>query len=249
MPTKFLLVTDLDHTLIGDNEATIILTEKLSPLRSHFHLIYATGRSRASVQQLQQDFEAITGHKLLQPDYLITGVGSEIYDRSGQDQIWAEHLSQDWQRDAIATLIQDIPTLSLQPATELNPWKLSYYTQSQDNPALVETLRLRIATAGLAAQVVFSSDRDLDILPKNSGKGQAMTYLREQLKIHPHRTLVCGDSGNDITLFQQQTLGVIVSNSQPELLDWDRRHPSSDRYRAASPYAWAILEAIAHFEL
>lgn len=249
MSPKFLLVTDLDNTLIGNDEATVRLNQKLFSIREQFYLIYATGRSWASVQQLGQDFHLLTGERLLEPDYLITGVGSEIYDPTQQDQSWAEHLSQDWQRDAIAELLQSCPALSLQPSSEQNAWKLSYYAQSTNNLALVEDLRHQIRAAGLSAQVVLSSDLDLDILPIKAGKGQAIAYLRQGLKISPTATLVCGDSGNDISMFEQLTLGVIVNNSQPELLDWHLASQHPHHYLAQSTYAWAILEALAHFQL
>jgi sucrose-6-phosphatase len=249
MSAKFLLVTDLDNTLIGDHEATISLNQQLSLIRADFYLIYATGRSIVSVEQLGQEFQAMTGTSLLEPDYLVAGVGSEIYQRSSLDQTWAAHLSQDWQPEAIANLVATCPQFQPQSKAEQNPWKLSYYAKSDHNAAAVAKLSHQLAAAELAAQVVFSSDRDLDILPRNSGKGQAMKYLREKLQIQPQRTLVCGDSGNDIGLFEQQTLGVMVSNSQPELLNWHRSNPHPQHHRATSPYAWGILEALAHFKL
>jgi len=82
---KFLLVTDLDNTLTGDNEATLILNQRLANLRGGFYLVYATGRSLASFGQLQQEFAAATGEQLLEPDYLVTGVGSEIYHQGKKD--------------------------------------------------------------------------------------------------------------------------------------------------------------------
>ncbi len=249
MSAKFLLVTDLDNTLIGDHEATIALNQKLALIRSDFYLIYATGRSKISVGRLGQEFQAITATPLLEPDYLIAGVGSEIYQGSTLDQAWADRLSQNWQRAAIADLVAACPEFQSQAKAEQNPWKLSYYVKAEDNPTAVAQLRHQLAAAGLAAQIVFSSDHDLDILPLNSGKGQAMQYLREKLQIPPQLTLVCGDSGNDIGLFEQQTLGVMVSNAQPELLEWHSANPYPDHYRATSAYAWGILEALAHFQL
>ncbi|MBW4552475.1 MAG: sucrose-phosphate phosphatase [Aphanocapsa sp. GSE-SYN-MK-11-07L] len=249
MSAKFLLVTDLDNTLIGDLEATIALNQKLALIRSDFYLIYATGRSLISFRQLCQEFQALTTTSLLEPDYLVAGVGSEIYQRSLLDQAWADHLSQDWQRAAIAELVAACPEFQPQAKAAQNPWKLSYYAEAEHNPAAVTKLAHQLAAAGLAAQVVFSSDRDLDILPRNSGKGQAMQYLRQKLQIHPQLTLVCGDSGNDIGLFEQKTLGVMVSNAQPELLDWHRSNAYPYHHRARSAYAWGILEALAHFQL
>ena len=69
---KFLLVTDLDNTLVGDDEATQVLNQRLQSKRSQICLVYATGRSYASTCEL------IAQKQLLEPDYLIAGVGSEI---------------------------------------------------------------------------------------------------------------------------------------------------------------------------
>jgi sucrose-6-phosphatase len=293
---KSLLVTDLDNTMIGDDLATIALNQKISTRREQFTLIYATGRSLSSYQELWHQFFARTGKLLLEPDYLITGVGSEIYiplkenglnqkldldletlDLIRIDSKWAEQISLGWNRKAISSFIESYrqsfkqslkqtgeksfkksldksaSELILQPESEQNPWKLSYYLnpelKSQNKKAYIEGLRQELESAKLEAQIIFSSDRDLDILPKNSGKGKALNYLREKLAVSSSRTLVCGDSGNDITMFEQRTLGVIVRNSQPELLEWHRLHSNSEHYISTTSYAWGILEAIAHFEL
>jgi sucrose-6-phosphatase len=246
---RFLLVTDLDNALLGDNQATIELYQKLAPFRKHFCLIYATGRSHDSVKDLICNFQAMTGDWLFEADYLVAGVGTEIYDRQGLDREWAELLTPQWQRAAIANLLQSFPELSLQPTCEQNLWKLSYYVKSSHNAATIESLRNLLASVGLQAQVVFSSDRDLDILPVNSGKGNAVNYLRSKIEISKDATLVCGGSGNDISLFEQETLAVLVSNAQKELLDWHRSHPLSQHFIAQSPYAWGIIEAIDHFKM
>ncbi|MEE3718632.1 sucrose-phosphate phosphatase [Tumidithrix elongata RA019] len=246
---RFLLVTDLDNALIGDNRATIALYQKLIPYRKRFCLIYATGRSMLSVKDLTRSFQKMTGDWLLEPDYLITGVGSEIYGQDGLDREWAERLTKNWQRTAIANLLKSFPDLSLQPPSEQNLWKLSYYVESSHNAAAVESIRNLLTNVGLPAQIAFSSNRDLDILPVNGGKGNAVNYLRSKLELSIDATLVCGSSGNDISLFEQQTLGVMLSNSQKELLDWHQSHRLSQHYLARSPYGWGIIEALDHFKM
>jgi sucrose-6-phosphatase len=246
---KFLLVTDLDNTLIGEHESTIALNQLLSPIRDRLHLIYATGRSFNSYQQLYKDFHLSAGQSLLEPDYLVTGVGSEIYERDRRDPVWASTLSQGWDRSAIALLVESMPELVLQSPDGQNQWKLSYCANSQNNKLVVEQLKQRLQGAGLSAQVIFSSDRDVDILPSASGKGKAVDYLRTQLDIPKARTLVCGDSGNDITMFEQRTLGVVVNNAQSELLEWHRLNFDPNHYLARSTYAEGIIEAINYFKL
>lgn len=239
---KFLLVTDLDNTLVGDAQATLALNLRLATLRDRLCLIYATGRSYGSAQRLKHR------EQLLQPDFWVTGVGTEIHDQGQADTVWAEWLAQDWQRDAIATLVQSFPELIPQSSQEQNPRKLSYFLRSPLAESILANLQLKLSQANLAAKIIFSSE-DVDILPVRGDKGLAVTYLREKLQIPAKLTLVCGDSGNDISLFQQSTLGVIVRNAQPELLNWHRQQGQSDRYCAQSSYAWGILEALFHFKL
>lgn len=246
---KFLLVSDLDNTWIGNDLATIALQQKLLPYRDQFSLIYATGRSVSSVMQLMRDFWLVTKEKLLEPDYLITGVGSEIYHRGMLDYVWAEQISLKWNRNAIATLTKALPQLLPQSESEQNPWKISFFLAPAATPSILVTLRQKILRNRLQANIVFSSGLDVDILPHTVDKGLAAMYLREKLHIPLNKTLVCGDSGNDLSLYQHSTLGLIVNNAKPELSQWHTQHPSSNHYLAQSSYAWGILEAINYFGL
>ncbi|MBD3880435.1 sucrose-phosphate phosphatase [Phormidium tenue FACHB-886] len=240
---QLLLVTDLDNTLVGDDDALLRLNQLLSTHRDRLYLIYATGRSYLSARRLQ------ARQQLLEPDYWVTGVGTEIYQNDVRDSHWADRLSQHWDQQAAAAIAALFPELIPQESTEQNPWKLSFILRSDDAEAIVAALRSKLEQSGLAAQVIFSSSEDVDIVPKSGDKGLAMTHLRELLQMPPDRTLVCGDSGNDISLFQQSTLGVIVSNAQPELLAWHRQFGQSQHYLARSRCAGGILEALQYFEL
>jgi len=239
---KFLLVTDLDNTLVGDTQATLALNQKLATIRDRLCLIYATGRSYKSARRLKHQ------EQLLEPDYWVTGVGTEIHDQEKPDLSWANWLDEDWNREAIATMVQSFPELVPQPDREQNPRKLSYFLRSSLAESILADLQLNLSQANLPAHVVFSSNEDVDILPVRGNKGLAVSYLREKLQISPDVTIVCGDSGNDISLFQQSTLGVIVGNAQPELLNWHRQYSQPSHYRAQSAYAWGIIEALFHFK-
>jgi sucrose-6F-phosphate phosphohydrolase len=240
---QFLLITDLDNTLVGDDQATTTLNQTLLTLRHQFYLIYATGRSYRSAQELK------TQKKLLVPNYWVTGVGTEIYRQDIPDPVWAEQLSQNWNRQAIARLAQSYPDLVPQSSLEQNPWKISFCINHSQASPILNNLQSQLEHLGLAAQIIFSSGRDVDIVPVNADKGRAIAYLREFLGTSPGKTLVCGDSGNDISLFKQSTLGTIVKNAQPELIDWYLANPKPHLYLAPSPYAWGILDGLRYFNL
>ncbi|MEA5537275.1 HAD family hydrolase [Crocosphaera sp. XPORK-15E] len=61
------------------------------------------------------------------------------------------------------------------------------------------------------------------------------------------QTVVCWDSGNDISLFQGEERGIIVGNDQPELLQWYYNNKTPFYYLAKDHYGARILEGLTHF--
>jgi sucrose-6F-phosphate phosphohydrolase len=152
---KFLLVTDLDNTLVGDDEATQVLNQFLQSKRSQICLVYATGRSHASTSEL------IAQKQLLAPDYLIAGVGSEIYQDGVLDLDSAEDLSQGWDKMARSSLAQQFSQLKSPSPKEQNPWKISYSLEpAAENSSTVQALQQKLTESGLPAQIIFSSNSD-----------------------------------------------------------------------------------------
>jgi sucrose-6F-phosphate phosphohydrolase len=205
-------------------------------------LVYATGRSHASTSEL------IAQKQLLAPDYLIAGVGNEIYQDGSLDLDLAEDTSQGWDKMGLASLAQQFSQLKSQSPKEQNPWKISYSLEpAPENSSTVQALQQKLTASGLPAQIIFSSNSDLDILPQTSNKGNALTYLQKRLQIPSEATLVCGDSGNDISMFEQDVRGVIVANALSELLEWHRECGTENHYLAGSACAWGIMEGMAYF--
>ena len=95
---NWLLISDLDSTWVGDQIALEKLQQQLSDRRDSLYLVYATGRSFASAKALQQEVG------LMEPNYWVTAVGSEIYHADGLDLAWADYLSENWQRDTIQAI-------------------------------------------------------------------------------------------------------------------------------------------------
>jgi sucrose-6-phosphatase len=244
----FLLVTDLDHTLVphpfsGDTPALTELNQYLTAQRQTHgsKLVYATGRSLKLYKELE------TAAQLLQPDILITAVGTAIYQSGEQlDPIWANHLAQDWDVAIVHQITQQFPQLQPQPASEQSAYKVSFFLKPED-AILLPKLKTQLTDRNIQAQVIYSSDKDLDILPQRADKGKALTYVRELLGFPPDRTIACGDSGNDIALFTENTLGIIVGNARSELRQWHQTNPNRQHYLAQSPGAAGILEGLKHF--
>ena len=242
----WLLVTDLDNTLVGDTDTLQTLNQHLSQARSQQQLIlvYSTGRSLTSYRELRET------ESMLDPDILITSVGTEIYS-SGGSQLnldWSKQLEPQWNASLIQQIASDFKLLTPQAETEQRPFKVSYFLRDAAAEVMTE-LSKSLQAEGLSAQLVYSGGKDLDILPVGANKGKAMAFVQAQLGIEPAKTIACGDSGNDIALFTGEgNRGVIVGNAQPELLNWHHQNPSPHRYLAKSAYAAGILEGLHHFQ-
>ncbi len=243
--TPFLFVTDLDNTLVGDDEALAELNRQLSQHRQEHgtKIVYATGRSPTLYRQLQ------TEKHLLEPDALIAAVGTEIYLNGSDtpDPAWSEKLSQGWDRDLVVATTADFADLVAQPDSEQRPFKVSFFLTEAIALEVLPQLE-SLLQANLDIKLIYSTGQDLDILPRHSDKGLAMQFLRQQWGIQPEQTVVCGDSGNDLALFSVgEERGIIVGNAQPELLKWHNLNPSAYHYLANASCAGGILEGLNHF--
>lgn len=242
----FLLVTDLDHTLVGDDDALAELNQRLSHHRDTdgAKIVYSTGRSPTSYQQLCRE------KSLLTPDALVTGVGTAIYyqDHSEPEATWVNRLKTQWNRDQVVAIAAHFADLVPQPDSEQGPFKVSFYLSAALADEVIPRLQANLEAQELTIKIVYSGGKDLDILPIQADKGLAMTFIREQWQFETTQTVVCGDSGNDRALFSMgDERGIIVGNAMPELLKWHQENPLPHHYLAKAHCAAGILEGLHHF--
>ncbi|MBR8835921.1 MAG: sucrose-phosphate phosphatase [Stigonema ocellatum SAG 48.90 = DSM 106950] len=243
---KFLFVTDLDNTLVGDDNALIELYDRLQKHREEYgtKIVYATGRSPILYQELKKE------KNLLDPDALILAVGTEIYTNGSHtpDSAWSEELSPGWNRNLVVAITTHFSELVPQPDSEQRPFKVSFFLEQTKAVKIIPQLESDLQKSGLNVKLIYSSGIDLDIVPRSSDKGQAVQFLRQKWKFVAEKTVVCGDSGNDIALFAVGVeRGVIVGNARPELLQWHNENPADYHYLAKDFCAGGILEGLKHF--
>jgi hypothetical protein len=245
--TAFLFVTDLDHTLVGDDDALKELNQKLAQHRQEYgtKIVYATGRSRSIYHELKAE------KQLLDPDALIASVGTEIYEddrNDAPDPAWSEKLSEGWDRELVVATTAHYSDLVPQEDSEQRPFKVSYFLTEEAAVEVLPRLDSQFSERGLDVKLIYSGSKDLDILPRNADKGLAVQFLQQKWGIDSTRTVVCGDSGNDIALFSVGSLrGIIVGNARPELRQWYDNNPADYRYLAQAQCAGGILEGLHHF--
>ncbi|MEQ8971155.1 MAG: sucrose-phosphate phosphatase [Coleofasciculus sp. C1-SOL-03] len=244
--TAFLFITDLDNTLVGDDDALKELNQQLEQHRQDYgtKIVYATGRSPALYRKLTSE------KSLLPPDALITSVGTEICFNPEEeivDQEWADRLAQGWNRDAVVAIAAHYSDLVLQPETEQRPFKVSYVVSEEISSELLPRLESSLQEKGLDVKLIYSGGQDLDILPRQGDKGLAVQFLRNKWDMDATKTVVCGDSGNDIALFSAgEERGILVGNAKPELRQWYEENKKDYHYFAQADYADGILEGLHH---
>jgi sucrose-6F-phosphate phosphohydrolase len=106
----------------------------------------------------------------------------------------------------------------MQPEKFQGEHKVSYYLTDASRSELAQ-IRSRLADAGVDADIVYSSQRDLDVLPAGIDKGSAAAFLAEYLEYEPEEVIVCGDSANDLAMFQHGFRGIVVGNAHDDLTD------------------------------
>lgn len=232
-----LLISDIDYTLLGDDDALTALSRVLRTEHPKLGFGVATGRSLELVK------EVLCQHDLPTPDVTITAVGTEIYYGREflPDHGYAQHIAYGWQPEVIRKALS---RLDLEPQPEANQrrFKISYYLHG-GNDKLAE-VHHALSKAKVRYTLIYSHEQFLDILPYRASKGKAIRYLSHKWRIPAERIAVAGDSGNDEEMLRGNFKGIVVGNYSPELeqLKGKRRI-----YFAKGHYAAGVLEGLEHY--
>ena len=234
--------TDIDGTILGKPDALNRFTATWSQIPDEHRplLCYNTGRLLEDLQNLIED------ENMPRPDYLICGVGTRIFD-VGANRIlksFNDILDEGWNLDLVQQLLNAHSATSPQPIQFQSKYKSSWYAHGLSAQELL-SLEQELEQADLDVHVVYSSDRDLDILPKYANKGNALTWLLKRLNISREACLVAGDTGNDAAMFLKKDIrGIVVGNAQPELQE---ATIGKEVYRAEGACADGVLEGLRRF--
>lgn len=238
---KKVLVSDIDNTLVGDKQALKELTIWLEANRTQLAFGVATGRP------LESALDILKKNQVNIPDILITSVGTEInYGKKlVPDTGWSSHIRYQWRRDALVEALSKFPTLKLQSPENQREFKLSYNASPDEMPSIHE-LYTYLHDLKLHAQLIYSHDEFLDVLPVRASKGHAVRYLAYKWGLPLESFLVAGDSGNDMEMLIGDTRAIVVGNFSAELT---HLREQEQIYFADECYAAGIIEGLNHYGL
>jgi sucrose-6F-phosphate phosphohydrolase len=251
---SIVFASDIDHTLIGGPVDHVIrLNKKLAQLQNQnkLFLILSTGR------RIDEVISGFTEEYIPVPDAVITQVGTEIFlppfsadEKPLED--WDKLLKSEYKRSEAEEFVKDIPGLEMQPEKYNTALKLSVYLDNTPDPeAAAKKVIDRVAKSNSKGyRVVWSSGRDLDIIPKSSGKANAIKHVIKIQNLQPEKVIVAGDSGNDRVMFEEFPYGIMVANAKPELVEFLKSSSASPHhYLAKKPCAEGVEEGLKHFEV
>lgn len=240
-----LFSTDLDGTVVGNNDATRRFRDFWQSLPDEHRPVLVFNSGRLVDDQLALLEEV----PLPRPDYIIGGVGTMLHakQRSELESAYRHSLGTGFDPKRIADVMGRISDVTMQEEQYQHGLKSSWFLHDADDKALADIENALLA-ADIDARIVYSSGRDLDILPKAADKGAALAWLCGQLHIGLDESVVAGDTGNDRAMFELNDVrGVIVGNALPELVSLANRN--SRFYLSGATEADGVMEGLRHWGL
>ncbi len=263
MNSKYLFASDIDGTLIPHNEDNqkklrTAFSKRIEDTSNQVDLCYASGRSLLLIN------EAISTYSLPKPTFLITDVGTGLYEISDQNYLpinkYQETLANMIEMDSLQLLhsnLSSIPALKRQKEENQSTFKLSYDTAENLLEQTLEQIKQTLSPHLTKIQIISSRDPKkncalIDIIPAIANKFNALNFLIDSKSYAHAKVVYAGDSGNDLAVFKSGIQSIVVQNTDQNTKDAINAHPQSNQtncYFAKTTVIEGVLEGWEHYKL
>ncbi|MFB6455628.1 HAD-IIB family hydrolase [Chitinophaga sp. Hz27] len=230
-----LLATDLDGTFLGGTDEHRKILYDLVRDNKDIKLVFVTGRGVAGVLHLLEEDSWIP-----RPEYIICDVGCTVTHYETKQPVTAiqQQIASRWPGDHVREELKVVN--GLMHLDSHQQYRCSYFYD--DNTDFEHAARM---AENLACDLLLSDGKYLDFLPKGVNKGFSVLQLVQYLQIPKEKVLVAGDTMNDYAMFAAGFNGVVVGESEEELV----RNTASMPHviQSQQPGAGGILEALGKF--
>lgn len=234
----FVLATDLDGTFAAGVDETRRALVAAMRATAETRIIYVTGRSPESTRRLMDRID------LPAPDLLIADVGSSVISKTGERVAEIEtHIAGRWPgSDTVRARLAGTRGIAEQDVR--SPHRVSYVVHSRDDlrPAV---RRVRRRLRQLTTDLIDSDGQYIDVLPRGVNKGTTLRRVLAWLGLPEDRTVIAGDSLNDLSLFETGMAAVLVGNAEPRLSRRVSRH--AHVHASAHEGVDAIVDGLTRF--
>ena len=252
-----LLLSDIDGTLTGDNDA-------LQKLNDHW-LTDQLPRGRVIVYNIARPLhDYLSGLKqeplclpLLRPDVLIVGEGTQVwrFGKSGKAQLdmqWEAIVKKDWNLDRVKKACTDWDDKLMDGINDSETRRFVVTVSGLDKAAAAAAALKQ--TLGDAYELVNQKSwkrkvRNITVLPAAAGKGNAAEFVRQSLGVEKSRSVWAGDAMGDASMLNTELQGIVVGNASAELLEKVKMHDRSNIYVASAHNAAGVQEGLCHHHL
>jgi sucrose-6F-phosphate phosphohydrolase len=229
---NYILISDLDDTLIGNDKSLQKFNDVMTSLRDKFFLVYSSGRFKGSLLSVVEE------NGLIQPDAIICNVGTEIYYSPSwqKDKNWERFIGETWKKKEIISILKNFP-IELQPYEK--KFTASYYVE--DEPTVK---RIEEALKDFEVKIIHTKGHLLDIIPEKAGKGNAAKYLQKNKNLP---TICSGDSENDIDMLTKCNFSILVGNAEEDVKG--KLSTNKNIYQAKAEHALGVIEGLRSFQV
>lgn len=179
------------------------------------------------------------------PDVLVSSAGAEInYGRFFiPDLSWQKHINYKWNPQAIYSAVSELSGLDLEEESENSFFKISFIRTSNKAPKKRQLVR-HLRNKGIRANVIYSNNKFLDIMPIRNSISLAIRYLIFKWGISSEHFLLAASSNLHEDIFAGRTFGVVINPYSEELI----QHKSNPYlYFTENENIDGLIEGINHY--